>query len=104
MVRMRFHASARRLSGNAAARVDSAELLPAEQLRQWHAELDRMGLRATGSPAHERYIDILVARLERAGVAQVDRMRREAISFTQTVLDLGSVPLVSLSSLDLPRG
>jgi hypothetical protein len=31
-------------------------------------------------------------------------MRREAISFTQTVLDLGSVPLVSLSSLDLPRG
>ena len=79
MALMRFHASARRLSGNAAARVDSAEFLPAEQLRQWHEELDRMGLRATGSPAHERYIDVLIARLER-----------------------GSVPLASLSSLDLP--
>jgi hypothetical protein len=71
MVLMGFHASARQLSGNAAARVDSAEFLPAEQLRQWHAELDRMGLRATGSPAHERYIDVLIARLERAGVAEV---------------------------------
>jgi hypothetical protein len=58
MVRMRFHVSARRLSGNAAARVD----------------------------------------------CDIGRMRREAISFTRTVLDLGSVPLVSLSSLDLPRG
>ena len=71
MVRMRFHASARRLSGNAAATVDSAEFLPAAQLREWHEELDRMGLRATGSPAHERYIEVLIARLERAGVGQV---------------------------------
>jgi hypothetical protein len=71
MERMRFHASARRLSGNAAARVDSTEFLPAGQLRQWHEELDRSGLRATGSPAHERYIDVLIARLEQAGVSQV---------------------------------
>jgi hypothetical protein len=139
MERMRFHASARRLSGNAAARVDTAEFLPAEQLRQWHEQLDRCGLRATGSPAHERYIDVLIARLEQAVVSQVHtepvpirrwtpvrwsldsagqpiatssyipysyllnwgiptvdkcdigRMRREAIAFTQMLLDLGSV-------------
>jgi hypothetical protein len=29
-------------------------------------------------------------------------MRREAIAFTQMLLDLGPVPLASLSSLDLP--
>jgi len=32
----------------------------------------------------------------------IGRMRREAIAFTQMLLDLGSVPLASLSSLDLP--
>lgn len=62
---------ARRLSGNAATTVDSAEFLPGAQLRQWHEELDDLGLRATGSSAHERYIDVLISRLERAGVARV---------------------------------
>jgi hypothetical protein len=61
----------RRLSGSAAASVDGAQFLPATQLRQWLEELDGMGLRATGSPAHERYIDTLISRLERAGVAGV---------------------------------
>jgi hypothetical protein len=30
-----------------------------------------MGLRATGSPIHEHYIDVLIARLQQAGVTQV---------------------------------
>ena len=41
------------------------------------------------------------------GIPTVDKcdigqVRREAIAFTQMLLDLGSVPLASLSSLDLP--
>ena len=32
----------------------------------------------------------------------VGRVRGEAIAFTQMLLDIGSVPLASLSSLDLP--
>jgi hypothetical protein len=51
--------------------VDSSQFLPAAQLRQWHEELDDMGLRATGSPIHEHYIDVLIARLQQAGVTQV---------------------------------
>jgi hypothetical protein len=51
--------------------VDSSQFLPTAQLRQWHEELDDMGLRATGSPIHEHYIDVLIARLQQAGVTQV---------------------------------
>ena len=47
---------------SAAATVDSSQFLPAAQLRQWHEELDDMGLRATGSPIHEHYIDVLISR------------------------------------------
>jgi hypothetical protein len=41
------------------------------QLADWHQELDAMGMRATGSPVHEHYIDQLHDRLVRAGVSAV---------------------------------
>jgi hypothetical protein len=42
--------------------------MPVAQLADWHQELDAMGMRATGSAVHERYIDQLHDRLARAGV------------------------------------
>jgi hypothetical protein len=60
-----------RLSGAAARRVVPAQFLAARQLESWHAELDGRGLRATGARAHERYVDALRDRLERAGVGHV---------------------------------
>ncbi len=60
-----------RLTARDARRVAEAQFMPAAQLLEWHRELDRVGLRATGSPAHERYIDTLRGRLERVGVGQL---------------------------------
>jgi hypothetical protein len=45
--------------------------MAAGQLLEWHRELDALGLRATGSPVHEHYIDVLRGRLERAGVGRL---------------------------------
>src|SRR5258706_13110701 len=47
------------LGASAARCVERSQFLPAAQLRSWHEELDDRGLRATGSPAHERYVDVL---------------------------------------------
>ena len=60
-----------RLPAAAATTVDPTQFLSVGQLRQWHAELDAMGMRSTGSPVHERYIEILVDRLVRARVEHV---------------------------------
>lgn len=57
-----------RLHAHDATHVRSAQFMPARQLLEWHRELDAIGLRATGSPAHEGYIDVLHDRLRRAGV------------------------------------
>jgi hypothetical protein len=54
-----------------AQRVNAAQFMPSAQLLQWHEQLDAVGLRATGSPVHEHYIDVLRARLARAGVGQL---------------------------------
>ncbi len=54
-----------------ARRVDQAQFMPARQLLEWQRELDALGLRATGSPVQEGYVDVLHERLERAGVADV---------------------------------
>ena len=61
----------KRLGNHAAMTVDSTQFLPATQLRQWHEELDALGMRSTGSPVHEHYIDLLIARLKAVGVGQV---------------------------------
>jgi hypothetical protein len=54
-----------------AQRVDQSQFMPANQLLEWHRELDALGLRATGSTVQERYIDTLHERLARAGVGQL---------------------------------
>jgi hypothetical protein len=59
------------LEASAARRVAPSQFLPIAQLRSWHEELDDRGLRATGSPGHERYVDVLHDRLERVGVGHV---------------------------------
>ncbi|MCW3046705.1 MAG: hypothetical protein JWO74_989 [Solirubrobacterales bacterium] len=59
------------LGAPAAKRVAPSQFLPVAQLRSWHEELDDRGLRATGSPAHERYVDVLHDRLDRIGVGHV---------------------------------
>jgi hypothetical protein len=61
----------KKLGAKAATTVDATQFLPVAQLRQWHEELDAMGMRSTGSPMHEHYIDVLVSRLKSVGVTQV---------------------------------
>lgn len=56
---------------SAAAAVDRSALLPPAQMRQWHLDLDRLGLRATGTAAHDAYIDALRERLVQAGVPDI---------------------------------
>lgn len=68
----------RGLVGSAFAAVPAGtvdeRLLPGERaLRHWTRELDGFGVRPTGSPAHEAYIDLLGQRLEEAGVQDVHR-------------------------------
>ena len=60
-----------RLPASAARHVVASQFLPAAQLHAWQAQLDAMGLRATGSPVHERFVDALHERLARAGVHQL---------------------------------
>ena len=61
----------KRLGSKGATTVDASQFLSVAQLRQWHEELDAMGMRSTGSPVHEHFIDVLVSRLRQAGVDQV---------------------------------
>jgi hypothetical protein len=58
-------------SVDALARVGSSRFMSARQLLAWQSELDKMGLRATGSAVQERYVDTLRDRLGRAGVRQL---------------------------------
>jgi hypothetical protein len=59
------------LGPRAALRVDPRHFMAARQLRDWQDSLDAIGLRATGTAVHNRYVDDLAARLERVGVRQV---------------------------------
>jgi hypothetical protein len=61
----------KKLGNKAALTVDAPQFLSVTQLRQWHEELDAMGMRSTGSPIHEHYIDVLISRLKAVGVSQV---------------------------------
>jgi hypothetical protein len=61
----------RALGSSAARRIDASQFLSQRQLARWVAELDDRGLRATASPAHDRYVDVLLDRLERAGVGDL---------------------------------
>jgi Peptidase family M28 len=63
-----------RLGARDAIRVKQSQFMPLNQFRAWTAALDDLGpvdqkgLRATGTPAHEGYIDELHNLLDRAGV------------------------------------
>lgn len=59
------------LPAEAAVKVDDTQFLSIDQLRKWQKDLDQRGLRATGSSAHEQYIDALYQRLTQAGVKQL---------------------------------
>ena len=67
----------------------------ASQLRVWQQQLDRMGLRATASPVHERYVDQLRDRLERVGVRQ---LRFEPVPLDRWTTDTWSRRVLSGSS------
>ncbi|MDN2700841.1 PA domain protein [Janthinobacterium sp. SUN100] len=71
---------ARALPPSAAVTVDATQFLSRKQLVDWQVDLDERRLRATGSPRHEAYIDVLHERLARAGVKQ---LRFEPVSFRQ---------------------
>ena len=52
-------------------KIDPHEFPSADLLKTWQRQLDGLGLRATGTRVHERYIDTLHERLQRAGVEHV---------------------------------
>lgn len=62
---------AKRLSAAAAHEVDPAQFVSTRQLTAWGAEVNAVGLRATGSAAHETYVRKLAARLRAAGLQDV---------------------------------
>ncbi|MHA7925685.1 MAG: hypothetical protein ACX936_10820 [Marinobacter sp.] len=56
------------LPAQAALTVDDTQFLPQSMMREWHVQLDNLGVRPTGSEAHEAYTDELYKRLQKAGV------------------------------------
>lgn len=69
--RQESRAPAGALPPQAAVEVDRTQFYPEARLRAWQEDLDRRGLRDTGSPAHEAYVDALYERLREAGVADL---------------------------------
>jgi hypothetical protein len=59
------------LGSAGAERVNPRHFAPAAQLRERQEALDGIGLRATGTPVHHRYVDDLARRLERVGAGGV---------------------------------
>ncbi|WP_420814283.1 PA domain protein [Labilithrix luteola] len=72
--------------------VDETQFLGADQLQQWQVDLDNRGLRATGSVAHEGYVDELMARLSAAGVPQ---LHFENVPLTRWSVDSWSLEVTS---------
>lgn len=75
-----------------ATTVNAPQFIAAGQLRDWGADLDARGLRATGSDAHEAYIDELYRRLAAAGVKQ---LRFESVPLTRWTTEQWSLDVVS---------
>jgi hypothetical protein len=73
-------ATTRALAQARALKADASGFLPVDQLREWHEQLDALGMRATGSPAHEGFIDTLIERLTSVGVHDV---HTEPVPFTR---------------------
>jgi hypothetical protein len=79
--------------------IDEADFTSFAQLTRWQQELDRRGLRATGSPAHAAYVADLAWRLAELGVAEVRTetvpMRRWTPSRWALEVDGAPVPVIS---------
>lgn len=82
------------LTARDAVRVDQRQFMPASQFRSWNAALDKLGpanqrgLRATGSRAHEGYVDDLYDDLKRAGV---DDLHLESLPMRRWTTDSWSL-------------
>jgi len=74
-----------------ASTVDPTQFLSAAQLNTWGVDLDNRGLRATGTTAHENYIDELHTRLACAGVTQLSY---EEVPLTRWSVDNWSLSIV----------
>ncbi|GAA2628940.1 hypothetical protein SMC26_29735 [Actinomadura fulvescens] len=59
------------LTGAAARCVDPVQFLPWEQIHVWQQAADDVGLRATGTGSHHRYVDHLAERMEQVGIRDV---------------------------------
>lgn len=79
--------------------IDPADFISVDVLTRWQDELDRRGLRATGSPAHAVYVEDLARRLEELGGVQVWTealpMRRWTPSRWELALEDVAVPVTS---------
>jgi Peptidase family M28 len=88
------------LGARDAVRVKASQFMPVGQFRRWNQALDRIGpanqrgLRATGSAAHEGYVDGLRDQLERAGVEHLhfERVGMSRWTTTRWSLDLLAGP------------
>ena len=83
------------LSAADATTVDPQQFLSAAQLQSWQVDLDNRGLRATGTNAHENYIDALYQRLAAAGVKQLSF---EAVPLMRWAIDSWSLDIVDGAS------
>jgi hypothetical protein len=66
-----------RLGASTVGEVDNSQFIAVDQFRRWGQALDGIGLRATGSAAHESYVRRLAGELSAAGVSGV---RLESVS------------------------
>lgn len=80
------------LAAAAATTVVPDQFLSADQLNSWGTDLDSRGLRDTGGPAHEAYIDELYKRLSQAGVQQ---LHFESVPLTRWSVSQWSLNLVT---------
>jgi hypothetical protein len=93
----------RALPAHAARSVSPRDFMPVGPMQSWQDELDGLGLRATGIPSQNRYIESLHARLSDAGVQQlhlepVPIRRWTADAWSLEVIDgpgAGNVPLAA---------
>ena len=93
------------LGARDALRVKESQFMPARQFRRWNAALDEVGpsgqkgLRATGTPAHEGYVDDLRDDLARAGVKQLhfEKVPMRRWTTTSWSLDVAGAPVRTAS-------
>jgi TAT (twin-arginine translocation) pathway signal sequence len=91
----------KQLTARDAVKVNKHQFMPVRQFRRWNEKLDsigpanQLGLRATGSRSHERYVDDLRDLLDRAGVKH---LRFENVPMDRWMTDTWSFDLVDGSA------